>query len=148
MQKNLLLFSIIILIFSCKKKPQDITPDTIIKVTNGSSKVWALADITTNGKSIIETCAKDDEYEFIKATSTINYEPKTKCYSNDDAKTLEYQVSNDSKSITIDNYTYLIEILTDTKMVLSHDGDGGAKINSAKSTLHNQQTLTFITKIN
>lgn len=146
MKYNLLLFAIVLISVACKKKAEIIEPDRINTFTNSSSKIWILNNITSNGKSIIDECAKDDEYEFVKASLTINYEPISKCYVNDDSKILSYQISTDQKSILIDSILYKIDELSSTKMVLSHDGLDGAKISVNQSILHAQQTLTLIAK--
>lgn len=146
MKNILFILYFLIICFACKKKVEIIEPDRTITITNNTSRIWVLNNITTNGKSIIDVCAKDDEYEFIKASLTINYEPKVKCYSNDDAKVLNFMLSTDQKSILIDGILYKIDDLTTKKMALSHDGTDGARILESQSILHAQQTLTLIAK--
>jgi Lipocalin-like domain len=136
-----------VLVNACKKKIEPAPIDKIDLITNGNSKKWRLVEITSNGKSIIENCAKDDDYTFIKNSYTVNYTPNLKCYNSDNPTNLKYSISNDQKTLTIDNVKYDFDFLNAKKMILSHgEMNETARIStteSATGTLHQQQTLTL-----
>lgn len=141
-------YILFLLIISCQKK-KEITPiNKLEALTGGNSKIWTLNDISSNGKSIMVSCAKGDQYNFIKDSFIVNYIPNSKCFSSDETRKLSYLISDDQKTIIIDKVKYNFDFLSTKKMVLSHDGkDEAARISDEKSinsTLHQQETLTLI----
>jgi hypothetical protein len=144
---HLIIVSAMFMTFSCKKKNIVNPIQNIDLITSGSQKTWLLSDITTNGKSIMAACGKDDQYIFDKTIMKITYIPNTKCFNNDELKILNFKMNVDNKSITIDELEYVLETLTSNKMVISNDGHAdGSRLNTTTSILHQQQTLTFIVK--
>jgi Lipocalin-like domain len=139
--------SIFVFSLSCTKK-KDVVPININELlTAGTKKEWLLTNITTNGKVVISDCAKDDVYQFDKNELQATYYPNNKCYSNDDVQVFNYKISESDKKLTIDSVEYQIEEISAKKLVLSHDGnDSPARISQITSTLHQQQTISFVSK--
>ena len=104
-----------------------------------------MKDITTLGKSIIEDCGRDDIYTFDKTTSLVTYTPNNTCYFNDTTTQLPYELNQNLPWLTIDGFVYIIDEISESKLVISHDGkDVNSKLNAENQVLHQQQTLTLV----
>ncbi len=132
-----------LILINCSKKqavnPLDITEG----ITNGSQKKWLLINITSNGKSILSECAKDDIYTFNKLNKQALYTPNIACYESDIEATYSYEIDDSKRTININNQLYKIDELTTKILIFSAYHEENHARRSPNSTLHAQQTLTL-----
>jgi hypothetical protein len=130
-------------LISCSKK-QAITPlDITGGLTNGSQKKWLLTNITSNGKSILSDCAKDDVYTFIKQNNQTIYSPNIACYESDIEATYSYEIDNSKRTININSQLYKIDELSSKRLIFSTYHEESQARLSPNFILHSQQTLTL-----
>lgn len=138
-----LIIVLALLLFNCSKK-QEVNPLDITEgVTNSSQKKWLLTNITSNGKSILSDCAKDDVYTFVKLNNQVIYSPNIACYESDIEATYSYEIDNSKRTININNQLYKIDELTTKRLIFSTYHEEGQARLSPNSILHSQQTLTL-----
>jgi hypothetical protein len=143
MTKTNLVFILVITFFCSCKKQKEVTPiDTTNLLTNNNTKTWILKDYIQEGKSIIATCAKDDEYTFNNSNNKVTYSPKVKCYESDEEKILDYEFNAEKTVLTINEVEYKIDEVSPNKLVLNHHNTSNLRL-SPSEILHQSYILVF-----
>lgn len=137
------IFFYITLLFACKKTEPQAPIDYASLISNNGIKTWRLSDIKQNGQSVIEPCAKDDDYRFEAALSRCIYIPNGPCYSNDFERAMDYKINSGKKTISIDGLDYTINKASQTELILEYHADEMAANLRVQKALHNPQILYF-----